>query len=60
MLKTFVNERRKAPGRIGVEQYNQALEASEKEIDAGLFTTQEALEKEIENGSSSKKSYMER
>lgn len=48
MLKTFVNGRARGPERITIEQYNQELEESEKEIEAGHFTTQEDLEKEME------------
>lgn len=48
LLKTFVKGRHVFPERIPIEQYNRELEASEKEIEAGHFTTQEDLEKEIE------------
>lgn len=46
LLKTFVKGKN-FPERISSEQYNHELEASEKEIEAGHFTTQEDLEKQI-------------
>lgn len=33
-------------GRTSIKQYNEELEAAEKRIDAGFFTTQEQLEAE--------------
>lgn len=48
MLKTFIKNRKQAPERISIEQYNRELEEAEKQIEAGHFTTQEELEKEME------------
>ena len=48
MLKTFVKGRKPPSKRISIEKYNQELEESERQIEAGHFTTQEELEKEME------------
>jgi hypothetical protein len=48
LLKTFVQNRNQDPERISLQQYNQELEESEKQIEQGNFTTQEELEKDME------------
>lgn len=47
LLKTFAVDEQVSE-RIILEQYNRELEESERQIDAGHFTTQEDLEKEME------------
>ncbi len=47
LLKTFVKGRPQASERISIEQYNRELDKSESRIEAGHFTTQEELEKEM-------------
>ena len=51
MLKTFVKGRKPPSKRISIEKYNQELEESERQIEAGHFTTQEELKREWKNGS---------
>ncbi len=51
-IKTFLNINQQHPVLTREEyliQYNKELAEAEKRIDAGLFTTQEDLEKESEN-----------
>lgn len=48
MLKTFLKNRIIQDKPINIEQYNKELEESEAQIEAGKFTTQEELEKEME------------
>ena len=48
LLKTFAVNDSQLSERIALEQYNRELEDSEKQIEAGRFTTQEELEKEME------------
>lgn len=48
LLKTFSDNENQPLERITIEQYNRELEESEKQIEAGHFTTQEDLEKEMQ------------
>ncbi len=48
MLKTFVNGRKQPFERISIDKYNQELAVSENSIEERKFTTQDELEKEIE------------
>lgn len=48
MLKTFIKGRNAASERITIEQYNKELAESERQIEEGNYTTQEDLEKEME------------
>ncbi len=50
LIKIFLKGRKQTPERISIEQYNRELEEAERQIEAGHFTTQEDLEKEIGNG----------
>ncbi len=47
-LKTFAGNDQETFERISIEQYNVELEESEQQIEAGQFTTQENLEKEMQ------------
>ena len=47
LMKTFIKGKRTENNRISIEQYNRELEEAERRIDAGYFTTQEDLEKEM-------------
>lgn len=47
LLKTFIKGKQVSSERISIEQYNEELEASERQIDEGRFTTQEDLEREL-------------
>ena len=47
LLKTFVKGKKLSGERISIEQYNQELQASERQIEEGRFTSQEDLEKEL-------------
>lgn len=48
LIKTFLKARNDSPGRISIEEYNKELDEAERQIEAGNFTTQEDLEKEME------------
>lgn len=48
MLKTFIKGRNATSERTTIEQYNKELEESERQIEEGNYTTQEDLEKEME------------
>jgi hypothetical protein len=47
MLKTFLQNKSLPSERISIEQYNKELAEAEARIESGEFTTQEDLEKEI-------------
>jgi hypothetical protein len=47
MLKTFLRGKGQSPARISIDQYNKELDEAEARIEAGDFTSQGDLEKEI-------------
>lgn len=49
MIKAFLKRQSNTAERISIQQYNEELRMSEAQIEAGQFTTQEDLEKEMKN-----------